>query len=166
MVHTAKLPSPFQLGIVRAWARTSIKNCKNFLEMNSNLMFIHLKLFCIFLFYCLFEFICLFIFQFQEKKLQVRFSQKESNQSPNLQKINPEDPIDVRNDPQQGTSSQAVCSSNFRMWIWWVISNWNFQSFLRKLTCTLYDPTKLCCNKTTLQRPYFSALCNIALDTM
>ena len=30
-------------------------------------------------------------------------------------RINPEDPMDVRNDPQQDTCSQAVTSSNWRM---------------------------------------------------
>ena len=37
-------------------------------------------------------------------------------------RINPEDPMDVRNDPQQDTCPQAVSSSNFLMWIWGVIS--------------------------------------------
>ena len=30
-------------------------------------------------------------------------------------------PVDVKNDSQQGTLPQAICSSNFLMWIWWVI---------------------------------------------
>ena len=32
------------------------------------------------------------------------------------------DPVDVRNYSQQGTRPQAICSSNFLMWIWGVIS--------------------------------------------
>ena len=32
--------------------------------------------------------------------------------------IHPEDPVDVRNDPQEDTCPQAVSSSNFLMWIW------------------------------------------------
>ena len=31
-------------------------------------------------------------------------------------------PVDVRNEPQQGTCPQAISSSNFQMWIWEVIS--------------------------------------------
>ena len=35
---------------------------------------------------------------------------------------NPEDPMDIRNDPQKGILPQAVCSSNFLMWLCGVIS--------------------------------------------
>ena len=37
-------------------------------------------------------------------------------------RINPEDPMDVRNDPPKGTHPQDISASNFLMWIWWVIS--------------------------------------------
>ena len=51
--------------------------------------------------------------------------------------INPEDPMNVRNDPPQGTRPQAGCSSNFLMWIWGEIL---FQSS-KKLPIKSLKPT-------------------------
>ena len=36
--------------------------------------------------------------------------------------INPKNPMDIRNDSKQGTCLQAICSSNFLVWIWGMIS--------------------------------------------
>ena len=45
---------------------------------------------------------------------------------------NLEDPVDVRNEPQQGANPQAFSSSNSFVWIWALI----FVLFWENLTCT------------------------------
>ena len=64
---------------------------------------------------------------------------------------NPEDFMDVRNDPQQGTSLQAVCSSNFLIWIWGMISFHSSKSTVPTLADEFFWER----NKIDVLTPYF-----------